>query len=68
MGLRQSNEFAKLNPSGKIPYTIINGQLYTEGAAQLKLLAQLKTNLIQFYPQDIFLQHRINAMLEFNGQ
>lgn len=41
--------------SPQLPYTMINGHLYTESAAQLKLLAQLNVNLIQYYPQDIFL-------------
>lgn len=62
-----SEEILQLNPQGDVPFTIINGQVYNESAAQLKLLSQLNPKLFQFYPQDIFLQHRINAMLEFNG-
>lgn len=62
-----SDEILKLNPQGDVPFTIINGHVYNEAAAQMKLLAELVPELVQFYPKDIFLQHRINAALEFNG-
>lgn len=60
-------EILKLNPLGDVPFTVINGQVYNESAAQLKLISQLHPLLIKYYPQNIFLQHSINASLEFNG-
>ena len=41
-----SDEILKLNPQGDVPFTIINGHVYNEAAAQMKLLAELVPELV----------------------
>lgn len=63
----KSPEMLKLNPSGTVPFVTIDGKGYSESQAILRLLCQVCPELRRFYPDDPFMRHKIDALLDFNG-
>lgn len=63
----KSPEILKLNPEGKVPFVVINGEVYTESASVLRLIAQIMKPLASYYPNDPFIRQKIDSALDFNG-
>ena len=68
-GEHKSPEFLKINPKGNVPTVVINGKVYLESAATLRLLTQILPTLrnTEFYPKNAKKRHAIDAALDFNG-
>lgn len=68
-GEHKSPEFLKINPKGNVPTLIINGKVYLESAATLRLLTQVLPTLRnrELYPKNAKKRHAIDAALDFNG-
>jgi len=68
-GEHKSPEFLKINPRGNVPTLIINGKIFLESAATLRLLTQVLPTLrnTELYPKDPKKRHAVDAALDFNG-
>jgi len=66
-GDHKKPEFLAVNPAGVLPTLVINGKVYGESAACLRLLASVLPGLASYYPNDIWKRHAIDAALDFNG-
>jgi|TARA_B110000305_G_C19104955_1_gene477000 glutathione S-transferase len=55
-GENKSPEILKLNPDGKVPFVIINNDIYKESASILRLVASIVGPLTSYYPSDPFIR------------
>ena len=63
----KSADILKLNPDGKVPFVVINDEVYKESASVMRLITAIVSPLYKYYPQDPFVKQRIDAALDFNG-
>ena len=66
-GENKSPEIIKLNPDGKVPFVVINNDIYKESASILRLVSSIVAPLTSYYPQDPFVRQKIDSALDFNG-
>ena len=52
-GEHKSEKILKLNPSGMIPFIVLNDKSYFESGAILRYLAQKYPSLNAYYPADL---------------
>ena len=52
----KSPEILKMNPDGKVPFVIINNDIYKESASILRLVSSIVSPLTSYYPQDPFVR------------
>lgn len=66
-GEHKSAAYLKINPNGAVPTLVMNGVVYLESAATLRMLASVLPTLESYYPDDPWQRHTIDAALDFNG-
>lgn len=66
-GEHKSPEMLALNPSGAVPFVQINGEVFNESAATLRLLSGIIGPMAEYYPMDPFKRQKIDMALDFNG-
>lgn len=49
---KKNPDLLKINPKGKLPFLMINGKIYDESAANMRLLCQILPTLVKtgYYP------------------
>ncbi len=65
-GEHKSPEFLAKNPMGQVPALIVNGTSMNESASILRYIAS-KYKLAELYPEDFTARHKVDMMLDFNG-
>ena len=53
-GEHKQPDILKINPAGQVPFVVINGEVCTESAATLRLLASVVKPLNVYYPNNAF--------------
>ena len=66
-GEHKTEKILKLNPSGTVPFIVLNDKSYLESAAILRYLTQKIPSLKEFYPADIEQRAIIDEDLDFCG-
>lgn len=65
-GEQKSPEYLAKNPMGQVPALIVNGHSMNESASILRYIAS-KYKLSELYPEDFAARHKVDMMLDFNG-
>ena len=66
-GMELKEEQKPLNPSGRIPFLLVNGKPLTESAAILRFLASALPQVNSYYSSDIFIAQKIDEALDINA-
>lgn len=59
-------EFLEKNPMGQVPALVVNGKAMNESGSILRYLGA-RYELHDLYPSDLTARHKIDMMLDFNG-
>ena len=55
-GENKSPEILQLNPDGKVPFVVINNDVYKESSSILRLVSSIVSPLTSYYPSDPFVR------------
>lgn len=55
----------KINPSGQIPFLVVDDEAFVETNAILRMLCRICPELDILYPDDAFTKARVDQMLDF---
>ena len=66
-GEQKAPEILALNPTGTVPFVVIDGDSIFESATVLRYLARKFPSLNKYYPDNALAQAQIDAALDFNG-
>ena len=62
----QHPDILQLNPSGQIPFLIVDDQTFNETNSILRMLCRICPELDVLYPDDAFTKARVDQMLDFD--
>ena len=61
----QHPDILKINPSGQIPFLVVDDEAFVETNAILRMLCRICPELDILYPDDAFTKARVDQMLDF---
>lgn len=58
-------DLLKINPSGKIPFVVIDDEKFVETNATIRFLCRICPELEELYPDDVFTKAKVDQLLDF---